>query len=391
MASLLLAIIYLAFISLGLPDSLLGAAWPVIQTQMDLPMSAMGLLSFIICGGTVISSLLSERISRVLKTQWVVIISTFLVAGAMIGFSFSSTFWMLILFSIPYGLGSGAIDASLNNYVTNHYSAKHLTWLHAFWGVGTIVSPFIMSYAISKRTWESGYRIVGYIQLGLAIIIFASIFLWKNTKHEQEHIEQERLTPKEKLKIKGIFFVLIAFFAYCSCESIMMSWASTYFVKYQALSEDLAAALASLWFIGLTVSRIIFGFLTEKLSDKTLIRIGYTIMVISVILMTLAFINVYFAIVGFLLFGFGCGPIYPSIIHSAPNDFGPSKSASVIGLEMASAYIGATFTPPLFGLFTQYTDIKYLPFALITLLGLFIIMIEILNFKVNKRNATAIE
>ena len=260
MYSLLLALIYIAFISLGLPDSLLGSGWPVIHNDLNVPISFMGVVSMVISGGTIVSSLFSDKLTRKLGARIVTVSSVFLTAVALFGFSFSDRFWMLIVFAVPYGLGAGAIDAALNNYVALHYASKHMSWLHCFWGVGTIVSPFVMSYALTNSTWNQGYRIVGFIQLGIALLLLATLPVWKVHQNTNGHQETKSLGLTGALKIKGVPFLLIGFFAYCAAEATAMSWASTYFVEVKGINTERAAEFASLFYIGITVGRFISGF-----------------------------------------------------------------------------------------------------------------------------------
>ena len=382
MYSLLLALIYLAFISLGLPDSLLGAGWPVMHLDLGVEVSYMGIVSMVISGGTIVSSLLSDRLTRKFGARWVTVVSVFLTAAALFGFSFSDRFWMLILFSIPYGLGAGAIDAALNNYIALHYSARHMSWLHCFWGVGTIVSPFIMSYALTSSTWNDGYRIVGYIQLGIGALLLATLSVWKINK------TPEAQSPKSlgligAVKIKGVPLILLGFFAYCAAEATSMQWASTYFVEVKQISEAQAAQLASLFYIGITAGRFISGFLSGKLGDRRMIVIGACILTCGIVLLFIP-ADVEVAIAGFIVIGLGCAPIYPSIIHSTPANFGAENSGAIIGIQMASAYVGSTFIPPLFGLIANRLGFNILPVYLLIFVALMIAMTE-LTFAVTKK------
>lgn len=218
MYSLLLVLIYIAFISLGLPDSLLGSGWMAMHTEMNVPISYMGVLSMLISGGTIVSSLCSDRLTRKLSTKIVTVTSVFLTVIALFGFSFSTHFWMLIVFAIPYGLGAGAIDAALNNYVALHYSSKCMSWLHCFWGVGTIISPFVMSYALTYSVWNNGYRIVGTLQLVITLLLLFTLPVWKVNK-EASVTQETSIGLLKALKIKGVPFLLIGFFAYCAAEA----------------------------------------------------------------------------------------------------------------------------------------------------------------------------
>lgn len=324
MFALLLAVIYLTFISLGLPDSLLGSAWPKMHLDFNVPVSYMGIVTMIISACTIISSLFSDRLTKKFSTKIVTLISVFLTAIAILGFSFTRNFIVLCLLAVPYGLGAGAIDATLNNYVANHYSSKHMNWLHCFWGVGTIVSPYVMSYALStEQSWPLGYRIISYVQLGIALILFLSLPLWnKGKSHEVEEIEEEKNTKvlsfKEKLKIKGLIYLLFTFLFYCSIESIFIQWTSTYLVNVKEFSVELAAAYASFFFIGMTLGRLVSGFISQKMKDKKMIIFGSIIIFIGVILLYLPIQNHTFTLIMLILIGFGCGPIYPAIIHATP-------------------------------------------------------------------------
>ena len=383
MYSLLLALIYIAFISLGLPDSLLGSGWPVIHTDLDVPISFMGIISMTISGGTIVSSLLSDKLTGKLGTRIVTVISVFLTAFALFGFSFSTQFWMLIVFAVPYGLGAGAIDAALNNYVALHYSSKHMSWLHCFWGVGTIVSPFVMSYALTNSNWNNGYRIVGFIQLAIAILLLVTLPVWKVHNQSAEK-KQQSIGLIGALKIKGVPFLLIGFFAYCAAEATAMSWASTYFTEVKGISTEKAAQFAALFYIGITVGRFLSGFVTDKLGDKKMIIIGTCILSCGIIALMSPVSYPLVSIIGFVVIGFGCAPIYPSIIHSTPNNFGAENSGAIKGIQMASAYVGSTFIPPLFGLLGNHIGFKILPVYLIVFVALLITMLE-LTFKVTAK------
>ena len=385
MYSLLLALIYLAFISLGLPDSLLGAGWPAMYAELGVPVSYMGIVTMVISGGTILSSLLSDRLTRKFGARIVTVVSVFLTAAALFGFSFASKFWMLILFAVPYGLGAGAIDAALNNYVALHYKSRHMSWLHCFWGVGTIISPFVMSYALASSVWNNGYRIVGFIQLGIALVLLCTLPLWKVNKAAAV-TEQKSVGLIGALKIRGVPFLLLGFFAYCAAEATAMNWASTYFAEVKGLSVEQAAQFASLFYIGLTASRFVAGFLTEKLGDRKMIVAGTCILLAGIVLLVLP-APTPLAVAGFIVVGFGCGPVYPCIIHSTPNNFGAENSGAIIGIQMASAYVGSTFIPPLFGLLGRRIGFSFLPWYLAAFALLMILMTE-LTFRLTRQRKT---
>ena len=389
MYSLLLVLIYIAFISLGLPDSLLGSGWPVMHADLDVPVSYMGIVTMVISGCTIISSLFSAKLSRKPGTRWVTVISVFLTAGALLGFSFANEFWQLIVLAIPYGLGAGAIDAVLNNFVALNYKSKHMSWLHCFWGVGTIASPFVMSYALSSSTWNMGFRIISFVQLGIGVLLLVTLPVWKATKKtcptaEVPEQTQKPLGPLKVLRIKGVPFLLLGFFAYCAAEATTMQWASTYFVSVKGLSEDLAAQLASLFYIGITAGRLLSGFVSDKLGDRKMIIVGTCILLCGVVLLALPIAGYGAAVAAFVVIGVGCAPIYPCIIHSTPANFGAENSGSIIGIQMASAYLGSTFMPPLFGLIGGKTGFSFMPYYLLAFFLLMIVMTEITFRKTQK-------
>lgn len=375
MYSFLLALIYLAFISLGLPDSLLGAGWPVMHTELGVSVSFMGIISMVISGGTIVSSLLSDKLTNKFGTRAVTVASVFLTVAALFGFSFSGSFSMLIIFAVPYGLGAGAIDAALNNYVALHYKAKHMSWLHCFWGVGAIISPFIMSFALKNLNWNSGYRIVGFIQLAIALLLLVTLPVWKINKTEST-ADTKRGGLTAALKIKGVPFLLIGFFAYCAAEATAMYWASTYFTEVKGISGDRAASFAALFYIGITLGRFASGFITERLGDRRMILLGTGILACGIMILLIPVRSYMTAFAAFLVIGFGCAPIYPCIIHSTPANFGAENSGAIIGIQMASAYGGSTFIPPLFGLFGNAVGFSVMPVYLLAFFALMIIMTE---------------
>lgn len=375
MYSFLLALIYLAFISLGLPDSLLGAGWPVMHTELGVSVSFMGIISMVISGGTIVSSLLSDKLTHKFGTRAVTVASVLLTVAALFGFSFSGSFSMLIIFAVPYGLGAGAIDAALNNYVALHYKAKHMSWLHCFWGVGAIISPFIMSFALKNLNWNSGYRIVGFIQLAIALLLLVTLPVWKVNKTEST-ADTKRVGLTAALKIKGVPFLLIGFFAYCAAEATAMYWASTYFTEVKGISGDRAASFAALFYIGITLGRFASGFITERLGDRRMILLGTGILACGIMILLIPVQSYMTAFAAFLVIGFGCAPIYPCIIHSTPANFGAENSGAIIGIQMASAYVGSTFIPPLFGLFGNAVGFSVMPVYLLAFFALMIIMTE---------------
>ncbi|HJC15855.1 MAG TPA: MFS transporter [Candidatus Fusicatenibacter intestinigallinarum] len=383
MYTLLLALIYIAFISLGLPDSLLGSGWPVMHISLNVPISFMGILSMIISGGTVIASLFSDRMTRKFGTRIVTVVSVFLTALALLGFSVSNHFWMMIVFSIPYGLGAGAIDAALNNYVALHYSSRHMSWLHCFWGVGTIVSPFVMSYSLANTAWYMGYRLIGFIQLGIAILLLVTLPVWKVNRTITENTSQQKGLIGV-LKIKGVPFLLIGFFAYCAAEATAMNWASTYMTEVRNIAADTAAQFAALFYIGMTLGRFLGGFVMNKLGDRKMILLGTFVLFCGIIALLLPINTPVVPITGFIIIGLGCAPIYPCIIHSTPYNFGAENSGKIIGIQMASAYIGSTFMSPLFGFLGSHFNFNILPVFLAVFFLLMITMTET-TFRITAR------
>ena len=377
MYSLLLALIYLAFISLGLPDSLLGAGWPVMHGVFGVPVPYMGIVTMLISGCTILSSLASDKVTRKFGANVVTVFSVFLTAVALMGFSFATSFWHLLVLAIPYGLGAGAIDAALNNYVALHYTSKHMSWLHCFWGVGTIVSPFVMSYALGTSVWNNGYRIVSFIQIGIAVLLFLTLPVWKiNQPKNAVEAETKSVGIVGALKIKGVPFLLLGFFAYCAAEATAMGWASTYFSEVKGIDGETAAAYASLFFIGLTFGRFAGGFLMDRIGDRRMILLGTAIALFGVACLLIPSANEKFAIAGFVIIGLGFAPIYPCIIHSTPNNFGAEHSGAIIGIQMASAYVGSTFMPPVYGLLGKWLGYGMMPIYILLFMALMICMTE---------------
>lgn len=386
MYSLLLIIIYIAFISLGLPDSLLGSAWPVMYKQFDVPLSYAGIVTMIIAGGTIVSSLLSDRLTRRLGAGLVTAISVMMTAIALFGFSISGSLIRLCLWAVPYGLGAGAVDAALNNYVALHYASRHMSWLHCFWGVGAAVSPYIMSYCLmSGWGWNIGYRSVAGIQIVLAIILFISLPLWKRKSIAHDSSKPIAVISLwQTLKIKGVKFILLTFFSYCALESTAGLWASSYLVQCRGVDVETAAKFASLFFLGITFGRFLCGFVTERVGDRLLVRFGIIIIIIGIFLIGLPAKANTLALLGLITIGFGCAPVYPSIIHSTPSNFGAENSQAIIGIQMASAYMGSTFMPPLFGVIADHINIGVYPFYLIFFAILMLLMSERLSRTIAK-------
>ena len=387
MGSLLLAVIYLIFISLGLPDSLLGSGWPKMQVVFGVPSSYAGYVSMTISFMTIISALLSPRMIRRYHTKWIVIVSIGLTILGLLGFSICGQYWMLFLFAVPYGLGAGSIDAAVNHYVANHYKSSVMNFLHCFYGVGAVISPWIMSLALKVARWNEGYRWTAYIQMGILLVCILSLPLWKKNENQDETENRNSAGIKETLKVPGVILTLIAFFAYCSGEATCFLWVPSYFAGTKAgLSDETIASFGSLIFGGLMLGRLISGFISNKLGDRLLIRIGIAVELIGILLVFLPVENYLVAAIGFVVIGTGMGPVYPAIQHMAPANFGKRHSAAVIGLQMASAYIGSTFMPMVFGNIQQAVGIWIMPVYLIIFAVLNIGMLEIAYRKVAAAN-----
>ena len=380
----LLGIIYLSFISLGLPDALLGSAWPKMYLEFQVPVSYAGAISMIIALGTILSSLLSDRLTRKFGTGAVTPTSVGITAFALWGFSISHSFWMLCIWAIPYGLGAGSVDASLNNYVALHYASKHMSWLHCMWGVGATIGPYIMGAALTGgASWNTGYRIISVMQVVLTAIIVVSLPKWKGRNvSAEEHTESKPLSLKEILAIPGAKAIMICFFCYCAVEQTTMLWASSYLNLAKGVAAQTAASFAGMFCIGITIGRGINGFIAMKLKDSQMIRMGQAIIFLGIVVMMLPFGDV-FSLLGFSLIGLGCAPVYPCIIHSTPEHFGAERSQALIGVQMASAYVGTCLMPPLFGLMANHISIHLLPVYLLILLAVMVWMHELLNKTVN--------
>lgn len=382
MVHLLLAIIYLAFISLGLPDALLGAAWPSMYPQFDVPVSYAGIISMIIALGTVVSSLQSDRLTKKLGTGKVTALSVLMTAMALFGFATSHSFGMLCLWAIPYGLGAGSVDASLNNYVALHYESRHMSWLHCMWGLGASAGPYIMGYALTAGWgWNSGYHIIAVLQIVLTAILLCSLPLWKQRPAEvlQDGKVQnvKALSIREVLQLAGAREILVCFFCYCALEQTTGLWASSYLTLHKGVSADTAATFASMFYLGITVGRALSGFLTMKLNDVQMIRLGEVIIGIGVLVMLLPF-GQSLSLAGLILIGLGCAPVYPCVIHSTPAHFGADKSQAIIGIQMACAYVGTCLMPPVFGLIANHITVALMPVYLLIILVLMVIMHELL-------------
>lgn len=371
MTLLLLSVIYIAFIALGLPDSLLGAAWPSMYERLQVPVSFMGAISMTISFSTVMSSLFSYRLARRFGPGPVTAVSTAVTALSLFGFSITNSFWLLLFWAIPLGLGAGNVDAVLNNYVAIHYESKHMSWLHAMWGLGTVLSPYVLSWALTHgMNWTGGYRSVGCIQLGMAAVLFLSLPLWKKSGGSAK--TRPALTLREVLRIPGVVAQLVGpCFCYCAIEQTAMLWGSSYLVLHCGVSAETAARFASMFLIGMTAGRFANGFLTLKFSDEKLIRMGEGIIAAGALLMLVPS-GYELKLAGLILIGLGCAPICPCTVHATPKYFGPEQSQAVIGLHMAASYSGIMIMPPLFGMIANHINIGLLP---VYLLGMLVVLI----------------
>ena len=386
MGSLLLAVIYLIFISLGLPDSLLGSGWPKMQVFFGVPSSYAGYVSMTICFMTIVSALVSPRMIRRFHTKWIVIVSIGLTVLGLLGFSISARFWMLFLFAVPYGLGAGSIDASVNHYVANHYPSSVMNFLHCFYGVGAVISPCIMALALKLARWNEGYRWTACIQMGILLVCVLSLPLWKQNEAAAEEMNEDSAGIRETLRVPGVLLTLVAFFAYCSGENTCFLWTPSFFAGTRPyLSDQTVASFGSLIFGGLMLGRLISGFISNRLGDKLLIRIGIAVELFGILLVILPAGGYVLAAVGFVVIGTGMGPVYPAIQHMAPANFGKRYSAAVIGLQMASAYIGSTFMPMVFGHIQQAVGIGIMPLYLTVFAVMNIGMLELAYRRIGRR------
>lgn len=407
MFHLLLAIIYLAFISLGLPDSLLGSAWPSMYQQFGVPISYAGVISMIIALGTIVSSLQSDRLTRLLGAGKVTAISVGTTAVALFGFSVTHSFPLLCLWAIPYGLGAGSVDAALNNYVALHFESRHMSWLHCMWGVGATLGPYLMGFALSGgHGWNSGYRYVAILQVGLTAILIFSLPLWAQKSQSAEAgtesedagsgsadtapVSSRPLTLPEIIRIPGAREVMLCFFCYCALEQTAGLWASSYLSVYKGVSAESAAWFASMFFLGITIGRAFSGFLTIRFNDAQMVRLGQVIIAAGVICMLIPGPQI-LALMGLVLIGLGCAPTYPCLIHSTPANFGAERSQAIIGVQMASAYVGTCLMPPLFGLIANHITVALLPIYLVAILILMALMHEqLIRRTTAARNAASV-
>lgn len=399
MITLLLIVIYLAFISLGLPDSLLGSVWPLMWQDIDASFSSAGIISMVIAGSTILSSLSTGYIVDKLGTGAVTLLSCLLTAVALLGISFAPSLLWLLLLAIPLGLGAGAVDSSLNNYVAQHFEVHHMNWLHCFWGVGATLGPVIMSYNIAQTgSWRSGYVVVACIQFALVAILLIALPLWKKTSskqdesinkpneqaamHSSEANLQEAASKQKKrthvLSLKGFKPTLLAFLLYCGVESMVGLWGASFLVGAREFDAERAAGWVALYYGGITLGRLITGFIAMKVNNLILIRSGQVIAIVGGIALLLPQPAPLF-LAGLILIGLGLAPIFPGLLHETPARFGKENSAKLMGYQMAVAYTGSTFLPPLFGVLAAKTNISLLPIIVLILLVLMLLSAELVN------------
>lgn len=402
MSTFLLLIIYLAFISLGLPDSLLGAAWPKMQTDIGAPLETAGFLFMMIAGGTIISSLFSGKVLKRFGTGRVTFVSVLMTAGALLGFYFAPSVLWLAICAIPLGLGAGAVDAGLNDYVATNYKSHHMSWLHCFWGVGATLGPVMMSWFILEgNSWRNGYFLISGIQFLLVIILFITLPLWSrvatnrgkavNKMADSNNVLNQALEHVNPLQIKGVKLSLGSFLFYCGIEAMIGLWGSSYLVTIKEVSASTAAVWISFYYAGITIGRFLTGFITFKFSNRTIIRTGQIIALTGAIILLLP-LPATFALVGFMIVGFGLAPIFPCMLHETPTRFGKRHSQTIMGYQMAVAYTGTTFMPPLLGFVASYSTIGIFPFWVVILVGFMLLVSERLNhvLKSNASGTTAI-
>lgn len=389
MATLLLIIIYAAFIGLGLPDSLLGSAWPVAHIDLGVPIGVAGYVSIVGTVGTVISSLLAERMIKRFRTGKVAAFSVFLTAIALMGMSFVSHFWIVLILAVPLGLGAGTIDSALNNFVALHYKANHMNWLHCFWGVGATAGPIVMSLYLTKNNWHGAYRTISLTLAGIAAILVLSLPLWKRVGGKEAAHESRALIPRRQLiRMPGALYACLAFFTYCGVEFTAGLWASSYFVNVKGVAPDIAASWASMFYLGITGGRLLSGFAAIRLKSRTLVRAGQTAVIAGLLILLSASGTVQVA--GLILIGLGCAPIFPSLLDQTPDFFGAKNSQGMMGLQFASAYLGGTLMTPLFGLISSVVGLGVWPIYLFVIFALQIFATERTHWSIIRHGKEAV-
>lgn len=363
----LLMMIYLSFISLGLPDSMLGSAWPAMNVSLNAPLWGAGLVQMLISFCTIISSLNSAKLIRRFGTGKLTAISVATTALALLGFSLAKNYAFLLLMAVPLGLGAGAVDAGLNNYVALHCEAKHMSWLHCFWGVGTIIGPMILSAVLRVGgSWATGYRAVGLIQCAVSALLFATLGMWKRGNIQQEEYGAKALSVWEVLSLPGAKAGMVMFLCYCAVELTLGLWGATYISQVRGVDEATAASFGAMFYIGITVGRAIYGFMAMKLLPKQMVRVGQALLALGCIFMMIPAGSTLSGI-GLVVCGLGCAPIYPNIIQDTPVNYGTENSQAAIGVQMAFAYVGSTFLPSIFGALAGVGGYGLLPYFAISI------------------------
>lgn len=373
----LLMMIYLSFISLGLPDSMLGSAWPAMNVSLNAPLWGAGLVQMLISFCTIISSLNSAKLIRRFGTGKLTAISVATTALALLGFSLAKNYAFLLLMAVPLGLGAGAVDAGLNNYVALHCEAKHMSWLHCFWGIGTIIGPMILSAVLRVGgSWATGYRAVGLIQCAVSALLFATLGMWKHGNIQQEEHGAKALSVWEVLSLPGAKAGMVTFLCYCAVESTLGLWGATYISQVRGVDEATAASFGAMFYIGITVGRAISGFMAMKLLPKQMVRVGQALLALGCIFMMIPAGSTLSGI-GLVVCGLGCAPIYPNIIQDTPVNYGTENSQAAIGVQMAFAYVGSTFLPSIFGALAGVGGYGLLPYFAISICVLMTVLFGI--------------
>lgn len=381
MATFFLIIIYIAFIGLGLPDSVLGASWPSIHQALHVPLEYAGILSMMTTGGTILSSFMSGRVTRRFGTGKVTTVSVLMTAAALLGFSMAPSFYTLMFLTLPLGLGAGSVDAALNGYVSLHYEAKHMSWLHSFWGVGATLGPVIMSFFLMRSSgWRTGYLVISILQLLIVGLLFFSLPLWRRfNNQEKEETSEKSPNPANSnvYKLPGVKLAVLSFFAYCAVEMTTGLWGTSFLVGIHHMNNDVAARYISLYYAGITIGRMLTGFITIKFSFKSIIRGGIASIFIGILLVSLGFQPMF--VPGFILIGLGCAPVFPGMIHETPERFGKENAQTIIGIQMAFAYMGSTFSPAVFGFLAGKGYLGYFSIYLLFFLATLLFSTEKLN------------
>lgn len=387
---MLLIIIYVAFISLGLPDSILGSAWPVIRLDLAAPMGLAGYVAMTVSIGTVISSLLSHKITVRFGTAKVTIISVALTALALFGYSFLGHAGFLFLLALPLGLGAGSVDAALNNFVALHYKSMHMNWLHCFWGVGATVGPIIMSlFLAAPGGWRKGYFIIASLQSLLVLILLATLSVWRkqeNDPHKSQETRRDMLSNQEALRLPNVKLALVSFVFFCATELTTGLWSSSYLVGIKGVTAATAARWTAFFYAGITVGRFISGFLSMRVKNFVLIRTGQLTCVLGTMILMLP-LPIQFSALGIILIGLGTAPIFPAMLHETPHRFGASVSGAIMGLQMAFAYMGNIVMPPLFGAIASVTSLKLFPYYVLVCVLIMLTASELLQKRLSMRDA----